>query len=244
MKDIIIGRNSVWEALEGGRSFQKIYMLPGRKQGALKKIYDRAKEKGILVQETTEQGLQKLVGQERHQGVVGVVAPITFWSMEDVLDQGFSKTKAPILVLLDGIEDVHNVGAIIRTAECAGVDGILLPKRHAAPINHTVAKTSAGALEHMPIVQIGNIVQELKRLKKLGFWVIGMDMDGTAEYYDTPLTTPVVIVIGSEGKGMSRLTKENCDILARIPMFGKVNSLNASVSAALILYETVRQRRG
>ncbi len=243
MDDIIIGKNSVYEALEGGRSFQKIYMLAGRKNGGLKEIYDKAKRKGIPIQEVSEQALQKIAGPGRHQGVAGAVAPIRFWEMEEVLEAAFAKTDSPVLVLLDGIEDVHNAGAIIRTAECAGADGILLPKRHAVPMNQTVAKTSAGALEHMPIVQIGNIVQELKKLKKLGFWVVGTDMDGEIEYYDASLKEPTVIVIGSEGKGMSRLTRENCDMLVRIPMFGRVNSLNASVAAALILYETVRQRR-
>jgi 23S rRNA (guanosine2251-2'-O)-methyltransferase len=141
------------------------------------------------------------------------------------------------------VEDVHNVGAIIRTAECAGVDAVLIPKRHSAPINETVGKTSAGAIEYVPIVQIGNITQTLRGLQKRGFWVIGADMEGQTDYFHSTLTVPVVLVVGSEGKGISRLVKEACDVLVQIPMFGSINSLNASVAAALLIYEVVRQRQ-
>ena len=151
--------------------------------------------------------------------------------------------EVPFLVLLDGIEDVHNLGAIIRTAECAGAHAILVPKRRSAPLNETVGKTSAGAIEYMPIVPIGNSVQLLNRLKKRGFWVIGADMDGETDYFHSSLTEPIVLVIGSEGKGISRLVKETCDVLVQIPMFGHINSLNASVAAALLMYEVVRQRQ-
>ena len=151
--------------------------------------------------------------------------------------------RVPFLVLLDGIEDVHNMGAIIRTAECAGVDAVLVPKRRSAPINETVGKTSAGAIEYMPLVQIGNIAQTLRQLKKRGFWVIGADMAGDVDYFHSSLTEPIVLVIGSEGKGISHLVKETCDTLVQIPMFGQVNSLNASVAAALLMYEVVRQRQ-
>ena len=172
-----------------------------------------------------------------------MAAAIDFADLTDVLADVEAKGEVPFLVLLDGIEDVHNLGAIIRTAECAGVHAVLVPKRRSAPLNETVGKTSAGAIEYMPIVPVGNSTQLLKKLKKRGFWIIGADMDGTVDYFHSSLTEPIVLVIGSEGRGMSRLVKETCDVLVQIPMFGHVNSLNASVAAALLIYEAVRQRQ-
>ena len=210
--NIIIGRNSVTEALKAGRSITKLYVAAGNESQPLQRIRD-------------------LAGRKEYA------------DLTDVLIAADEKGKVPFLVLLDGIEDVHNMGAIIRTAECAGVDAVLLPKRRTALINETVGKTSAGAVEYMPLVQIGNIAQTLKQLKKRGFWVIGADMDGETDYFHSSLTDPVVLVIGSEGRGISHLVKETCDVLVQIPMFGHVNSLNASVAAALLMYEVVRQRQ-
>lgn len=242
-ESMITGRNSVTEALRAGRSITKIYMAAGNDSPPLQRIQDMAREKDIAVEFVPARVLDRTAAGSRHQGVVAFAAPIAFADLTDVLAAAEKAGRTPFLVLLDGVEDVHNVGAIIRTAECAGVDAVLLPKRRSAPINETVGKTSAGAVEYVPIVQIGNVTQTLKRLQKRGFWVIGADMDGHVDYFHSALTDPVVVVIGGEGRGMSRLVKENCDVLVQIPMFGHVNSLNASVAAALLMYEVVRQRQ-
>ena len=241
--NIIIGRNSVTEALKAGRSITKLYVAAGNESQSLQRIRDLADRKEILVEDVPLKVLNHLAPGNRHQGVIAFAKPVEYADLTDVLIAADEKGKVPFLVLLDGIEDVHNMGAIIRTAECAGVDAVLLPKRRTALINETVGKTSAGAVEYMPLVQIGNIAQTLKQLKKRGFWVIGADMDGETDYFHSSLTDPVVLVIGSEGRGISHLVKETCDVLVQIPMFGHVNSLNASVAAALLMYEVVRQRQ-
>ena len=240
---IITGRNSVTEALRAGRSITKLYIAAGNDTQPLQRIRDMAQEKDILVEQVPNKILNQLAPGNRHQGVIAFAAPVAYASLTDVLADSEAARRVPFLVLLDGIEDFHNLGAIIRTAECAGVDAVLLPKRRSAPVNETVGKTSAGAVEYMPLVQIGNISQTLKKLKKQGFWIIGADMEGEMDYFHSSLTEPVVLVIGSEGRGISHLVKENCDILVQIPMFGQVNSLNASVAAALLMYEVVRQRQ-
>ena len=240
---LIIGRNSVTEALKAGRSITKIYVASGNETKPLQRIRDLAAQADILVEETPLKVLNRLAPDNRHQGVVAFAKAVEYADLTDVLIAADEKGKVPFLVLLDGLEDVHNVGAIIRTAECAGADAVLLPKRRSAPINETVGKTSAGAIEYLPLVQIGNISQTLKQRKKRGFWVIGADMEGETDYFHSSLTDPVVLVIGSEGRGISHLVKETCDVLVQIPMFGHVNSLNASVAAALLMYEVVRQRQ-
>lgn len=242
-ESIITGRNSVTEALRAGRSITKLYIAAGNDAPPLLRIQKMASERDILVERVPAKILNHIVPGNRHQGVVAFAAPVAYADLTDVLADVEAAGRVPFLVLLDGIEDVHNLGAIIRTAECAGVDAVLLPKRRSAPINETVGKTSAGAVEYMPIVQIGNTTQTLKKLQKRGFWVIGADMDGSTDYFHSSLTEPIVLVIGSEGRGMSHLVKETCDVLVQIPMFGHVNSLNASVAAALLMYEAVRQRQ-
>ncbi len=242
-ESIIVGRNSVTEALRAGRSITKLYIAAGNDAPPLLRIQELAREKDILIERAPVKILNHLAPGSRHQGVVAFAAPVAYADLTDVLADVEAAGRTPFLVLLDGIEDVHNVGAIIRTAECAGVDAVLLPKRRSAPINETVGKTSAGAVEYMPIVQIGNTTQTLKKLQKRGFWVIGADMDGSVDYFHSSLTEPIVLVIGSEGRGISHLVKETCDVLVQIPMFGQVNSLNASVAAALLMYEAVRQRQ-
>ena len=177
----------------------------------------------------------------RHQGVVAYAAPVEFKTLEDALKKAAAKGEAPFLLLLDELQDPQNLGALIRTADAAGVHGILLPKRRSCPLNAVVAKISAGAVEYVPVIQIGNIVQQLKDLKKQGFWVAGADMDGEP-YTKANLTGPLVLVIGAEGKGLGRLVKENCDIIVSLPMQGGVNSLNAAAAGAVLMYEVVRQR--
>lgn len=242
-ESIITGRNSVTEALRAGRSITKLYIAAGNDAPPLLRIQEMARERDILVERVPAKILNHAAPGSRHQGVVAFAAPVAYADLTDVLADAEAAGRIPFLVLLDGIEDVHNLGAIIRTAECAGVDAVLLPKRRSAPINETVGKTSAGAIEYMPVVQIGNTTQTLKKLQKRGFWVIGADMDGSTDYFHSSLTEPIVLVIGSEGRGISHLVKETCDVLVQIPMFGHVNSLNASVAAALLMYEAVRQRQ-
>ncbi len=242
-ESIIIGRNSVTEALKAGRPITKLYIAAGNDAPPLQRIRDMAQDKDILIEYVPSKVLHHVAPGNRHQGVVAFAAPVAYADLTDVLADAAANGETPLLVLLDGVEDVHNVGAIIRTAECAGAHAVLLPKRRSAPLNETVAKTSAGAVEYLPVVQIGNTVQTLKKLQKRGFWVIGADMDGSTDYFHSSLTDPIVLVIGSEGRGISHLVKETCDVLVQIPMVGHVNSLNASVAAALLIYEAVRQRR-
>lgn len=240
---IITGRNSVIEALKAGRSVTRIYITAGKDSQPLLRIRSMAREKGVPVEPVSADVMRRHARGTHHQDVVAFAAAVAFADLDEVLSEVQAKGDVPFLILLDGIEDVHNLGAVIRTAECAGAHAVLVPKRRSAPVNETVGKTSAGAVEYMPVVRIGNTASFLKKLKKQGFWVIGADMDGEADYFHSSLTGPLVLVIGSEGKGISRLVREHCDRLVRIPMFGRVNSLNASVAAALLLYEAVRQRR-
>lgn len=242
MSDYIVGRNAVREALRSGRTIQRLFITNDKVQGSLQEIIGLAKDKGIELRRVDDKQLSKYADGVVHQGVVALAAPVKFADLVEVL-QNWSSDKAPLLILLDGIEDPHNMGAIIRTAECCGATAVLIPKRHTAPINATVAKTSAGALESIPLVQVGNVAQTIEELKKQGFWVLGAHMEGQQTLYQADLTSPLVLVIGNEGKGLSRLTKERCDFLVTIPMYGRINSLNASVAAAILMYEAVRQRQ-
>lgn len=242
MSDYIVGRNAVREALRSGRTIQRLFITNDKVQGSLQEIIGLAKDKGIELRRVDDKQLSKYADGVVHQGVVALAEPVKFADLGEVL-QNWSSDKAPLLILLDGIEDPHNMGAIIRTAECCGATAVLIPKRHTAPINATVAKTSAGALESIPLVQVGNVAQTIEELKKQGFWVLGAHMEGQQTLYQADLTSPLVLVIGNEGKGLSRLTKERCDFLVTIPMYGRINSLNASVAAAILMYEAVRQRQ-
>ena len=241
-EEFVAGRNSVAEALRSGRSINKILVAKGDRQGSIREIIGKARDQGIVVQETDPAKLDQLATGVRHQGILALLAPVPYVDVGDILHNAAAHGEIPFLVLLEELEDPHNVGAIMRTADAAGVHGLLLPKRRTSPITATVAKTSAGAVEYVPVARIGNVVQTLKELKKQGFWIIGADMDGSQNYYNADLTGPVVVVVGSEGKGMGRLTKEACDVLVRIPMKGKIGSLNASVACSLLLYEVLRQR--
>ena len=231
--DVLVGRNAVTEALKSGRGINKLWIASGDREGSVSEIAALAKERGIVVQ---------YVERHRHQGVLAYVAPVPYAELDDILKAAEEKGEAPFLVLLDELEDPHNLGALLRTADATGVHGILIPKRRSVSLNATVAKTSAGAVEYVPVARIGNIAQTLKKLKEKGFWVAGADMDGEKAYYEADLTGPLVLVVGSEGRGMSRLTKEACDFIVSMPMVGRINSLNASVAGSILMYESMRQR--
>lgn len=241
-EEFVAGRNSVAEVLKSGRSINKILVAKGERHGAIREIIGQARSQGLVVQEVEPAKLDQITEGVRHQGVVAMVAPVAYAEIEDILGKAQENGEQPFIVLLDELEDPHNVGAILRTSDATGVHGVLLPKRRSSPLTATVAKTSAGAVEYVPVARIGNISQTLKKLKKQGLWVVGADMDGDKNYYEADLTGPIVVVVGSEGQGMGRLTKEECDFVVRIPMKGKITSLNASVACSLLLYEVLRQR--
>ena len=241
-EEIIAGRNAVFEALTSKRPINKIFIKAGLQGGSLGKIVAAAQEAAIPVEYVQAEKIDRLAPGMRHQGIVALASPIAFSTLEDVLQRAASRNETPFLLLLDELQDPQNVGALIRSADAAGVHGVLLPRRRSCPLNMVVAKISAGAVNYVPVVQIGNIVQTLRSLKEQGFWVVGADMEGDSLYFETDLDRPLVLVVGAEGKGMGHLVKENCDMLVRIPMQGGVNSLNASAAGAVLLFEVVRQR--
>lgn len=240
--DVLVGRNAVTEALKSGRGINKLWIASGDREGSVAELAALAKERGIVVQYVERAKIESLAGGHRHQGVLAYVAPVPYAELDDILKAAEEKGESPFLVLLDELEDPHNLGALLRTADATGVHGILIPKRRSVSLNATVAKTSAGAVEYVPVARIGNIAQTLKKLKEKGFWVAGADMDGEKAYYEADLTGPLVLVVGSEGRGMSRLTKEACDFIVSMPMVGRINSLNASVAGSILMYESMRQR--
>ncbi len=241
-EDQIEGRNPVIELLESGRDVNKIFVQAGEKHGSINKIIAMAKERKILVSEIDKNKINQMAQTVNHQGVIAIVPPFNYCEVDDILFEANTRQEDNFVVILDGIEDVHNLGSIIRTAETAGVHGIIIPKRRSASVNSTVSKVSAGAVEHMKIARVNNINETIKYLKEKGLWICGTDMDTKTYYYDQDLKGPIAIVIGSEGFGMSRLVKENCDFLVKIPMKGKITSLNASVSAGIVIYEALKQR--
>jgi 23S rRNA (guanosine2251-2'-O)-methyltransferase len=240
--EIIIGRNAVTEALRSGRSINKILVASGDRQGSIKEVIAIAIENGVMLQEVDIRKIEELAQGLRHQGVLAYTSPVDYVEIEDILQRAADANEPPFIVLLDELEDPHNLGAILRTADAAGVHGVLIPKRRSCPLSATVAKTSAGAVEYVPVARIGNVVQTIKDLKKQGLWVVGADMAGEQNYYDAELTGALVLIIGNEGKGISRLTKENCDFLVKLPMRGTINSLNASVAGSILMYESMKQR--
>lgn len=240
--DQVEGRNSVLELLESGKDINKLYISDGEKHGSIHKIIALAKERKVVINKVDKYKLDKMSQTENHQGVIAIVPPYEYCDVDDILEQAKSKNEKAYILILDGIEDPHNLGSIIRTAETAGVHGIIIPKRRAAAVNSTVSKVSAGAVEHVKITRVNNINEAIKYLKENDIWVCGTDMNTNTYYYDQDYKMPVAIVIGSEGFGMSRLVKENCDFLVKIPMKGKITSLNASVSAGIVMYEVVKQR--
>ncbi|MBP3463918.1 MAG: 23S rRNA (guanosine(2251)-2'-O)-methyltransferase RlmB [Clostridia bacterium] len=241
-EDIVEGRNAVLELLNSDRDINKIFVQNGEKHGSINKIIAIAKENKVVITEVEKSKLDFMSKTKNHQGVIAVVPPFNYCEVEDIIKLARSKNEDVFILILDGIEDPHNLGSIIRTAETAGVHGIIIPKRRTVTVNSTVSKVSAGAVEHMKIARVNNINETIRRLKEEGLWIIGTDGDAKTYYYNQDLKGDIAIIIGSEGFGMSRLVKENADILVKIPMKGKITSLNASVSAGIIIYEAVKQR--
>jgi 23S rRNA (guanosine2251-2'-O)-methyltransferase len=241
--NIIAGRNPVIEALKAGTIIEKIVVLAGVKGEAIEKIKALAKRDNVPCLEVGKQRFRELVSDTTTQGVVAIVGTKEYVEVEDILKIAAEKNEPPLLLLLDEIEDPHNLGALIRTAECAGVHGVIIPKHHAADVNTTVAKTSAGASEHLPVAKVVNVANTLEQLKEKGVWVIGAASEAAKVYTDADYSGPLAIVIGNEGRGIRPLVKEKCDFLVKIPLYGVIGSLNASVAGALIMYEAVRKRR-
>ena len=239
---LIEGRNAVIEALRAGESIDKIYLAKGETDKTLGHIASTARAAGVVVVEADRRKLDAMSRTHAHQGVIALAAVREYAAVEDILAAAQERGEAPLLVICDEISDPHNLGAIIRTAECAGAHGVVIPKRRSAGLTAVVAKTSAGAVAHLPVARVPNIPSLIKDLKKQGMWIFGTAADGTTSLYDADLKGPAAIVIGSEGDGMTRLVSENCDFLVSIPMKGRISSLNASAAAAILLYEAVRQR--
>lgn len=239
--DLIIGRNPVMEALRSKTELDKIIIAHGTNGGSIVPILEKARAQKVPIREVPKQKLDFMCGGKVHQGIAAVMVTHSYCEIEDILNISKQKGKDPFIIICDGIEDPHNLGAIIRTAEACGVDGIIIPKNRAASVNATVAKASSGALMYANIARVTNITKAIETLKQNGIWVYGADMDGTTAS-NSNLLGPIALVIGSEGQGISRLVKENCDGIVSLPMFGEVNSLNASVAAGVLMYEVVRQR--
>lgn len=242
MSEIIAGRNPVREALKAGRPINKVIMAKGPLNGPLGEIHRLSRERNIPVQMVDRANLDKLNPGVPHQGVIAYAAAKEYVQIEDILEVARQKGEDPFIILLDEINDPHNLGAIIRTVDAAGAHGVIIPQRRSVPLTSTVAKASAGALEYVPVARVTNLDQTIRQLKEQGLWVVGADMDGSEVFWESKLTGPLVLIIGGEGKGIGRLIKERCDMLVRLPMAGRVGSLNASVAAALLVYEVVRQR--
>jgi len=242
ISDQIEGRNSVLELLDSDRDINKILIAKGERHGSINKIITLAKQKKIVIAEVEKQKLNAISETGNHQGVIAIVPPFNYVEVDDILNVAKSKNEDSFILILDGIEDPHNLGSIIRTAETAGVHGVIIPKRRACGVNATVSKTSAGAVEHVKIARVNNLNETIKYLKENDIWICGTDGEAKDYYYNQDLKGALAIVIGSEGFGMSRLVKENCDFLVKIPMKGMITSLNASVSAGIIMYEVVRQK--
>ena len=238
----IEGRNAVTEALRAGTALDKLYIARGETDHTLGRIAAQARKSGVVVVECDRRKLDAMSETHSHQGVIAVAAAQAYAAVEDILQRAADRGEPPLVVVCDEISDPHNLGAIIRTAECAGAHGVIIPKRRSAGLTAIVAKTSAGAVSHLPVARVANLTACLKELKRQGVWVFGADAAGDRVLYDADLKGPAAIVIGSEGSGMGRLVSETCDFLVRIPMRGKLNSLNASAAAAILLYEAVRQR--
>ena len=241
-EDQVEGRNSVLELLQSGKDINKIFITRGERHGSINKIIAIAKERKVMVVEKDKKQMNQMAQNENYQGVIAIVPPFEYCEIEDILEEAKNRNEAPFVLILDGIEDPHNLGSIIRTAETAGVHGIIIPKRRAASVNSTVNKVSAGAVEHMKIARVTNITDSINTLKESGLWICGTAIDTDKYYYNQDLTGSIGIVIGNEGEGMSDKVKKNCDFLVKIPMKGKVTSLNASVSAGIIIYEAVEQK--
>lgn len=238
---IICGRNAVFEAVRSGREIDRLLVAHSVSGGSIAAIIAKCKQAGILIKEVSPQKLDFLCGGANHQGVAVQFASQRYAEVEDILKKAEESGKPPFIIICDEIEDPHNLGAIIRTAECCGANGIIIPKRRSASLNATVAKSASGALEYMPVARVTNIANEIEKLKEKGIWVFGADMDGK-DYTYFDYSIPCAIVIGNEGKGIGPLVAKKCDEMISLPMFGQINSLNASVAAGVLMYEVVRKR--
>ena len=239
--DVIAGRNPVSEAIRSNRPIDKILVARGEKSGAVVGILAKAKDKQIPIKEVDKTKLDYISGNSTHQGIIAFAAVKDYCTVEDIFEYAQSRDEAPFIMVLDELEDPHNLGAIIRTAECAGVHGVIVPKRRSASLSYTVGKASAGAIEYMRVARVTNIAKLIDELKEKGVWVYGADMNGT-DYSKCDFSGACAIVIGNEGKGISRLVREKCDVIVSLPMKGKINSLNASVAAGILMYSAMKDR--
>ena len=238
---VVIGRNAVRELLLGGRDVDKLYITSGEREGSINQLLGIAAEKGIPITECDRTKLDSIAKGARHQGIIAIAAERNYSSIDEILEYAAQRGESPFVVVCDGVEDPHNLGAIIRSAECSGAHGIIIPKRRAVGLTATVAKSSAGALEHMRVAKVTNLPSAIDELKERGLWIYAADMDGST-YYKTDMKGASALVLGSEGFGISRLVKEKCDFIVSIPLYGQVNSMNVSCAAAVLLAEVARQR--
>ncbi|WP_142413470.1 23S rRNA (guanosine(2251)-2'-O)-methyltransferase RlmB [Hathewaya massiliensis] len=242
LDNIVEGRNAVTELLKGDKHIEYVMISKGELSGSIKSIIKLAREKGIVIKDVDKRKLDSLSETKAHQGVIAVTTPFSYSTVDEIIDYAKKKGEEPFIIILDEIEDPHNFGSIVRTAEVCGVHGIIIPKRRNVGVTSVVYKTSAGAVEHMKIAKVTNLNACIDELKDKGIWVYGTDMHGKAYCHEVDYTGPVAIIIGSEGKGMAKHTKEKCDVLVKIPMVGKVNSLNASVAGGIVMYEVLKQK--
>lgn len=241
-ENILEGRNALTEALASGRAIDKVFIAEGSTDRALARLAAQAKQAGAVVVETDRRKLDQMSATGAHQGVIAMVAAHSYATLDDILNRAKERGEAPLIVICDELSDPHNLGAIIRTAECAGAHGVVIPKRRSVGLTAIVGKASAGALEYMPVARVTNITNAIKELKERGVWIFGTAAEGATPLYQADLKGAAAIVIGNEGDGMSRLVAESCDLKVSIPMKGRISSLNASAAAAILLYEAVRQR--
>lgn len=241
---LIAGKHPVLEALRSGREINKIWIAEGAQKSVTGAILGEAKKHGIVIQFVDKRKLDQLAPGLTHQGVVAQAAAVDYVDLEELLEIPTRKGETPFFIILDEIEDPHNLGSILRTAECTGVHGVIIPKRRSVGLTATVLKTSAGAAEHIPVARVTNLAQTIERMQEAGVWIAGADVGATADVYQQKFDMPLAFVIGNESKGLGRLVKEKCDFLVKLPMAGRLNSLNASVAAGVLMYEVLRQRRG
>jgi 23S rRNA (guanosine2251-2'-O)-methyltransferase len=241
-EEMVIGKNPVLEALKSGRDINKIWIAEGAQKGQTGQVIALAKEAGVIVQFAPRKKLDQM-SDGNHQGIVAQVAAYQYSDIDDLFNLAKERGEDPFILLLDEIEDPHNLGSILRTADCTGAHGVIIPKRRAVGLTATVAKSSTGAIEYIPVVRVTNMARTIDELKEKGVWIVGTDASGKIDYRKMDATLPLGLVIGSEGKGMSRIVREKCDFLVRLPMVGKVTSLNASVAGSLLMYEVLRKRQ-
>ncbi len=241
-EEIVAGKHAVMEAMRSGRAMNKLWISESAQKHIIAPILTEAKKLSIVTQYVDKRKLDQMASGINHQGVVAQVAPFDYVDVDDIIAAAHAKNETPFIIILDEIEDPHNLGSILRTAECTGVHGVIIPKRRAVGVTATVSKISAGAAAHVPVARVTNIAQTIEALKAQGIWVAGADAAANQFVYEADLKMPIAVVIGSEGKGIGRLVKEKCDFLIKLPMYGQINSLNASVAAAVLMYDAVRQR--